>query len=86
MASAIGAIIILFILELLRNSFQIGPVEVDMTLWRLVFFGAVLMLTLRFRRNGLIAPLLDWFERAGVAEETVAKRQAAAQARGVADD
>ena len=77
-ASAIGAIIILFILELLRNSFTIGPVEVDMTLWRLVFFGAVLMLTLRFRRNGLIAPILDWFERAGVAEETVAKRQAAA--------
>ncbi len=77
-ASAVGAIIILFILELLRNSFTIGPVEVDMTLWRLVFFGAVLMLTLRFRRNGLIAPILDWFERAGVAEETVAKRQAAA--------
>lgn len=76
-ASAIGAIIILFMLELLRNSFDIGPVRVDMTLWRLVFFGAVLMLTLRFRRNGLIAPILDWFNRAGVAEETVAKRQAA---------
>ncbi len=76
-ASAVGAIIILFILELLRNSFQIGPVRVDMTLWRLVFFGAALMLTLRFRRNGLVAPILDWFNRAGVAEETVAKRRAA---------
>lgn len=81
-ASAIGAIIILFILELLRTSFTIGPVTVDMTVWRLVFFGAVLMLTLRFRRNGLIAPILDWFGRAGVAEETVAKRQQTASTEG----
>lgn len=76
-AAAIGAIFILFMLELLRTSFTIGPITVDMTVWRLVFFGAVLMLTLRFRRNGLIAPILDWFERADVAEETVAKRQQA---------
>lgn len=62
-AAAIGAIIIVFTLELLRSSFTIGPIEVDMTLWRLVFFGAVLMLTLRFRRNGLIAPILDWFKQ-----------------------
>lgn len=74
-AAAIGAVIILFILELLRNSFTIGPVEVDMTIWRLVFFGAVLMLTLRFRRNGLIAPIFDWFTRGDVAKETVAIRQ-----------
>ncbi|GIT73100.1 MAG: hypothetical protein Ct9H300mP28_29140 [Pseudomonadota bacterium] len=37
-AAAIGAIIIQFLLELLRESFVIGGVEVDMTLWRLVFF------------------------------------------------
>jgi branched-chain amino acid transport system permease protein len=75
-SAAIGAIIIQFILELLRNSFDIGPYRVDMTLWRLVFFGALLMLTLRFWRNGLIQPILERFARAGVAEETVARRQA----------
>lgn len=73
-AAAIGAIILQVMLELLRNSFVIGGVEVDMTIWRLVFFGLLLMITLRFFRNGLLAPIIAWFGRAGVAEETVAKR------------
>ncbi len=73
-AAAIGAIIIEFMLELLRNSFVIGGVEVDMTLWRLVFFGALLMITLRFYRNGLITPIIEYFTRAHVAKETVEKR------------
>lgn len=84
-AAAIGAILIHFALELLRNDFVIGPLTVDMTVWRLVFFGLLLMLTLRFRRNGLIHPMLLWFSRAGVAEETVAKRRAAL-AEGEADE
>jgi branched-chain amino acid transport system permease protein len=74
-AAAIGAIIIEFILELLRNSFVIGGVEIDMTLWRLVFFGVLLMITLRFYRNGLITPIIEYFTRAHVASETVAKRR-----------
>jgi branched-chain amino acid transport system permease protein len=74
-SAAIGAIIIQFILELLRNSFDIGPYTVDMTLWRLVFFGALLMVTLRFWRNGLIQPILERFARIGVEAETMAKRQ-----------
>jgi branched-chain amino acid transport system permease protein len=37
---------------------------------------ALLMVTLRFFRNGLIAPLIDRFRRAGVAAETVEKRTA----------
>ena len=45
-----------------------------MTIWRLVVFGLLLMLTLRFWRNGLIHPVLLWFSRAGVKQETVAKR------------
>ena len=73
-AAAIGAIILQVMLELLRNSFVIGGVEVDMTIWRLVFFGILLMVTLRFFRNGLIAPVISYFHRAGIAEETVAKR------------
>lgn len=73
-AAAIGAIILQVLLEMLRNSFVIGGVEVDMTIWRLVFFGILLMITLRFFRNGLIAPMIAYFRRQGVAEETVAKR------------
>ena len=73
-AAAIGAIIIEFVLEMLRNSFEIGGVTVDMTIWRLVFFGILLMLTLRFSRNGLITPLIEYFTRAHVAQETVAQR------------
>ena len=74
-AAAIGAIIIEFVLEMLRTSFDIGGVRIDMTTWRLVFFGILLMLTLRFSRNGLISPLIDYFSRGHVASETVAKRQ-----------
>lgn len=74
-SSAIGAMIIIVILELLRTSFDIGPIEVDMTVWRLVFFGLVLMLTLRFQRNGLIAPLIWRLTRGKVASETIANRQ-----------
>ncbi len=76
-AAAIGAIAIEFTLELLRNSFQIGPFEVDMVTWRLVVFGVILMLTLRFSRNGLISPMIDYFRRGHIAKETVAKRAAA---------
>ena len=74
--AAIGAIIIEFALEFLRTSFTIGSIEIDMTTWRLVFFGLLLMLTLRFWNNGLFYPIIQWITRAGVVEETVAKRLA----------
>ena len=73
-AAAIGAIIIEVVLELLRNSFVIGGHEIDMTIWRLVFFGILLMVTLRFARNGLIAPVIEYFTRGHVARETVEER------------
>ena len=41
---------------------------------RLVFFGILLMVTLRFSRNGLIVPIIDYFARGHGARETVAKR------------
>jgi len=75
--AAVGAVIISFTLEFLRTSFAIGSVTIDMSIWRLVVFGLFLMLTLRFWRNGLIHPILLWFSRAGVKQETVAKRAAA---------
>ncbi|MEZ4861879.1 MAG: branched-chain amino acid ABC transporter permease [Caldilineaceae bacterium] len=74
-AAAVGAIILEFALELLRNSFDIGSFTIDMTTWRLVCFGLLLMITLRFFRNGLIHPIFLSFSRRGMAEATVAKRQ-----------
>jgi len=81
-AAAIGAIVIEFVLEMLRNSFDIGGVTVDMSIWRLVFFGILLMLTLRFSRNGLILPLIEYFTRGHVAGETVAQRAATTEQAG----
>jgi branched-chain amino acid transport system permease protein len=78
-AAALGAILIQVALEMLRNSFTIGGVTVDMTEWRLVFFGVLLMLTLRFARNGLIAPVITYFARGHVAAETVEKRRASTE-------
>ena len=82
-AAAIGAILIQFVLEMLRNSFDIGGITVDMTIWRLVVFGILLMVTLRFSRNGLIAPIIDYFARGHVAGETVAARPQGDQAAEV---
>ncbi len=79
-AAAIGAILLQFLLETLRTSFDVAGYTVDMTIWRLVFFGIILMLTLRFARNGLIAPLIDHFRRGHVARETVEKRLAGGRA------
>ncbi|UCC86452.1 MAG: branched-chain amino acid ABC transporter permease [Anaerolineales bacterium] len=77
--AAIGAIIIEFALELLRTSFTIGPIVVEMTTWRLVFFGLLLMLTLRFWNNGLIHPIIQRLTRVGWAEEAVSRRVAMAE-------
>lgn len=43
--------------------------------WRLAGFGLLLMLTLRFWRNGLISPIIDRLTRKQLLAETVAKRQ-----------
>jgi branched-chain amino acid transport system permease protein len=50
-----------------------------MSTWRLVFFGLLLMLTLRFWNNGLISPIIQRLTRSGVAQETVAKRAGPAE-------
>lgn len=78
-AAAVGAIIISFGLEFLRNDFVIMGQSVDMSTWRLVFFGLLLMLTLRFLRNGVIHGGLMWLDRRAVGAETVAKRRARAE-------
>lgn len=87
--AAIGAFVLHIALEFLREIIlptwavdglvSIGiPVtqRVQFGTWRFVLFGLLLMLTLRFARNGLLFPL---FERFGGEQEarkaTVAKRQ-----------
>jgi branched-chain amino acid transport system permease protein len=76
-SAAIGAILIQFALEFLRTDFWVAGVRIDMSTWRLVFFGLLLMLTLRFWRNGLLQTFLLRFERAAIGRETVARRVAA---------
>lgn len=76
-AAAVGAMVFSFILEGLRD-LEIGGVEVELGVWRLAVFGAILVLTLRFAPNGLFAPLIDYFSGADVARRrTVAARDAA---------
>ncbi len=96
--AAIGAILIQFALEFLREIpmpdrlmptlTEIGPTLQRIGLgvgengilthaWRLVAFGLLLMLTLRFWRNGLIHPLIQRLFRQEALAETVAKRQLA---------
>ena len=50
-----GAIVVEFLLELLRAYGQ----------WRLPLFGIILLLTMRFARNGLLTPLWLMFVRLG---------------------
>ena len=78
LGAAIGAILIEFALEQLRSDITIGGFTLNMADWRLVVFGALLMITLRFWGNGLIYPIIQRVTRRGVAEETVAKRLQAA--------
>ncbi len=68
--------------KLLENSatlqqfgLTLGDGVIQTNAWRMAFFGLMLMLTLRFWRNGLIQPLLEKIGRQGVAEQTVAKRK-----------
>lgn len=79
-AAAIGGCVIEFALEALRSNISLAGVTIDMSVWRLVFFGLLLMLTLRFMRNGLVHTALLKLERAATLRETVEKRLAATSA------
>lgn len=62
-----------------KLGFGVGDYGILTYAWRMVAFGLVLMLTLRFWRNGLIHPIIERLFRRGVREETVAKRVQAAE-------
>ena len=64
-AAAFGAIFIHFGLEIMRPLLN----------WRMVAFGLLLMLTLRFFQNGLLSPVIQWvMRREEILAETVTKR------------
>jgi branched-chain amino acid transport system permease protein len=74
--AALGAFFSRISLELLREV-NIFSIHIELGAWRYAAFGVVLMLTLRFWRNGLLQPVLDRMFRKSALEATVAKRQPA---------
>jgi branched-chain amino acid transport system permease protein len=81
LSSAIGAFVSLYLLEALREVQLPFGLTIDGSpvyepgAWRFALFGLILMLTLRFFRNGLLFPVIRWFENVGDAQkETVSKR------------
>jgi branched-chain amino acid transport system permease protein len=87
LGSAAGAFISLNVLEALRAvdipftftfdplSFTFVPSTYEPGALRYAVFGLVLVFTLRFMRNGLLYPIIQWFEGRNVAmQETVRKR------------
>jgi branched-chain amino acid transport system permease protein len=65
-AAAVGGMIIQVGLEVLR---EFGA-------WRMVIFGGLLVITLRFARNGLLAPLLQRLSGLGPRAETEVQKEA----------
>jgi branched-chain amino acid transport system permease protein len=87
LGSAAGAFISLNVLEALRAvdlpfTFTFDPLSFTFVAstyepgaLRYAVFGLVLVFTLRFMRNGLLYPIIQWFEGRNVAmQETVRKR------------
>jgi len=62
--------------------FGLGEVGLKTNAWRMVAFGILLMVTLRFWRNGLVSPVLERIMRARALEE-VARGRAAKAGKGL---
>lgn len=75
LAGALAAVFMTFVLEALRR-ITIGSMEFEPGIWRFAIFGALLVLTLRFARNGLLVPLFEWYAGRTGRRETVARRAA----------
>ncbi len=98
MGAAVGAFISRIIIESLREftlpfglSLTIGELTIGPKIapgeWRFAVFGLVLVLTLRFARNGLFHPLLYWFSARDVAlKATISKREARPQPEEASGD
>jgi branched-chain amino acid transport system permease protein len=58
-----------------KLGFTLTADAIQTNAWRMVGFGILLMVTLRFWQNGLIHPIIQRITRRGALEETVAKRR-----------
>ncbi len=58
-----------------KLGFTLTQNAIQTNAWRMVGFGLLLMVTLRFWQNGVIYPLIQRITRRGALEETVAKRR-----------
>ena len=74
MGAAIGAFLCRISLEVLRE-INIFGLHIEFGIWRYAAFGVLLMLTLRFARNGLFYPVIDWLVLRRAREEAVKIRQ-----------
>lgn len=75
LAAALSAATMTFVLELLRR-IEVGPWVIDLGVWRYAAFGVLVVLTVRFARNGLLVPLFDFLAgEAARRRETVAPRE-----------
>jgi branched-chain amino acid transport system permease protein len=87
LGAAAGAFLSRYLLELIREiSLPFGLSIAGRTVfetgaWRFALFGLILMLTLRFLRNGLLFPVINWFADLEQArQETVAIRKTPTEA------
>ena len=56
-------------------SYASEPSTIDTSFWRFAIFGMIMVFTLRYMRNGLLYPIIQWFSGRDVAmRETVSKR------------
>jgi branched-chain amino acid transport system permease protein len=84
LGAAVGAFAARYLLEAIREiqlpfGLEInGSDMIEVGAWRFALFGLILVLTLRFLRNGLLFPFIRWFSDAERAQqESVAKRKQA---------
>lgn len=76
MGAAIGAFLCRIALEWLREINILGW-HFEPGIWRYALFGILLMVTLRFARNGLLYPIIDRLFLRKAREEAVLKRRQA---------
>ena len=94
LGAAAGAFLSRFLLEELREiSLPFGLMLADGSTvwepgaWRYALFGLVMVLTLRFARNGILYPVFQWFAERDVAlQETVSKRVLSQNSESTDDD
>ncbi len=84
LAAAFGAFFARYLQEAMREiAIPFTDIVFEPGAWRFALFGLLMVLTLRFARNGLLFPVITWFGGRDTAQkETVAKRVSAPESDG----